>query len=84
MVSGRYSGNQGLFFNPHFSSTLWYSVETGCIAAFGEMFRFERGWTADIKRIHYRSDLIDEFERNIECILLTQREYSLEKTTLMG
>lgn len=47
-------------FLPAFSSTLWYSVETGCIAAFGEMFRFEREWTAAIKRIHYRSDLINE------------------------
>lgn len=50
----------GAVFLPAFSSTLWYSVETGCIAAFGEMFRFERGWTAAIKRIHYRSDLINE------------------------
>ena len=50
----------GAVFLPAFSSTLWYSVETGCIAAFGEMFRFERGWTAAIKRIRYRSDLINE------------------------
>lgn len=48
------------FFCLRFPSTLWYSVETGCIASFGEMFRFERGWTAAIKRIHYHSDLINE------------------------